>query len=199
MAKLIQEGNKVEQLIVSDGSKGSHAIGIDGKRLKTIRQKEQRAAAKVLGVKNVYFLGEIDGEVENTKKLRKKLVEMIRTIKPDVVMSFDPGALHRFDFPPRSHRDHRQVAEAVFDAVYPAVGNRSFFPELLKKKLFPHTVEEVWFFAPEKPNKLVDIKKFMDKKIKALLSHKSQIKDPNALISRIQKMPRETFRVVKLT
>ena len=137
-------------------------------------EKEQKAAAKVLLVRNVRFLREKDGEIENTPQLRKKLVKEIRRIKPDCVMSFDPSSL-QFDSVYRSHRDHRLVAEAAFDAVYPAVGNASFYPELIKQGYKPHQIKELWFFASPRPNKRIDITKTIDTKIAALYCHESQM------------------------
>src|SRR3989338_4429253 len=106
IAKLAKEGNTVEELIVSDGSKGSHKVGFGGKKLVELRKKEQRNAGKVLGVKEVSFLGETDGKVENVEKLRKKLVAFIRQAKPDVVMCPEPFAF-RLDRAGILHRDHR--------------------------------------------------------------------------------------------
>lgn len=205
IAKLIKKRNVVEELIVSDGSKGSHLTRLNAKKLAELREKEQKAAAGVLGVKTVHFLREKDGEVENTKELRKKLVEIIRKTKPDVVLSFDP-ALREFENVYRSHRDHRQAGEAVFDAVYPAAGNASFFPEL---GLDPHVVKELWFFGTFKPTRIEDISKAIGLKIRALLCHKSQIKEPKAMEGHILKQARkmakqkrmkygEGFRVLKL-
>ncbi len=128
-AKLVKEGKEVFYLIISDGSKGSHKVKLSPKNLAKIRQAEQKRAAKVLGVKNVFFLGLRDGDIENTKFLRKKIVQIIRKVKPEIILSFDPAS-HSFDNPHRFHRDHRQTAEAVFDAIYPAAGSESVFPEL---------------------------------------------------------------------
>jgi LmbE family N-acetylglucosaminyl deacetylase len=176
VAKLVKEGNTVEYMIVSDGSKGSHVIGLSGKKLALIREKEQKASAKILGVSKVTFLRQIDGEIENTPQLRKRLVKEMRRIKPDCVMSFDPSSL-KFESVYRSHRDHRLVAEAVFDAIYPAVGNVSFFPELVKQGFGPHQIKELWFFASPRPNRRIDITKTMDIKLAALGCHKSQMGD----------------------
>lgn len=209
IAKLVKEGNGVEELIVSDGSKGSHAVGFGGKKLVELRRKEQENAGKALGVNGVSFLGQTDGEVENTKNLRKNLVAFLRKRKPDVVVCPEPF-LFRFDRVGILHRDHREAGQAVFDAVYPAVGNASFFPELLKKNLKPHSVQEVWFWASSKPNLVVDISKTIGQKIQALSCHKSQIKDMKALASRIKEWARKTgrgkhiryaeaFRVLKLS
>ena len=173
-----------------------------------MREKEQTNAGKALGVKEVSFLRETDGKVENTENLRKKLVVFIRQTKPDVVMCPEPF-LSRFDRAGILHRDHRNTGEAVFDAVYPAAGNVSFFPELLKRKLKPHSVQELWFWGSLKPSRIVDISKTIGKKIQALSCHKSQMQDMEVLELRIKDWARkagsakhiryaEAFRVLKL-
>ncbi len=208
IAKLVKEGNKVEELIISDGSKGSHKVGYGGRKLVGLRKKEQKNAGRVLGVKGVSFLGETDGEVENMRNLRKKLVVFLRIAKPAVVISPEPF-LFRQDRAGILHRDHRETGEAVFDAVYPAAGNVSFFPELLKKSLKPHSVKELWFWGSSKPSLVIDISKTIEQKIQALACHRSQIQDMEALESRVKEWARrmgkgkhmryaEAFRVLRL-
>lgn len=209
VVKLVRERNTVEELIVSDGSKGGRQVGYGGKKLALLREKEQKAAAKVLGVDHVYFLREIDGEVENTKTLQKKLVAFLRQRKPDVVICQDPFA-PRLDRTGILHKDHRATGEAVFDAVYPAAENIWFFPELLKKNLQSHRVQEFWLWASSKPDLVIDISKTIGQKIQALSCHKSQIQDMAALELRIKEWARkmrkgkrmrygEAFRVLKLS
>jgi len=207
MAKFASLGDKIFYLIVSDGSKGVHKGEFFSKELVEIRKKEQREAAEVVGAKEVYFLGLKDGEIEDTKGLRRELVKWIRKLRPDIIFTFDP-ANKSFDSFPRYHRDHRKVAEAAFDAIYPAAGNKSFFPELYKKGYEPYQPKEVWFFAATKPNKIIDIKATIDKKIKALSCHKSQIIDMGVVEKRIREWGKriggnkylygEGFRIVKL-
>jgi LmbE family N-acetylglucosaminyl deacetylase len=182
---LVQAGSEVEYLIVSDGSKGSHVVGFGGEKLAAMREQEQRAAAGIAGVQTVRFLREVDGEMENTQSLRKKLVAAIRQVKPDIVLSFDPSSL-LFESVYRSHRDHRVIAEAVFDAVYPGVGNSSFFPELAEEGYAPHQVEELWFFATPRPNKWVDVSGVFETKLQALFAHTSQFEDKNDVEERLR-------------
>lgn len=209
VSKLVREGNQVEELIVSDGSKGSHAVGFGGKKLVVLREKEQKAAARTLGVDHVYFLRQVDSEVENTKNLRKKLAACIRQRKPNVVICPEPF-LFRLDRAGIVHRDHRETGEAVFDAIYPAAGNASFFPELLRKGLRPHNVQELWFWGSARPNRVIDISKTIEQKIQALSCHKSQIKDMKVVGARIREWAQvvgkkgkmkyaEGFRVLELS
>lgn len=94
----------------------------------------------------------------------------------------------------------------MFDAIYPAVRNDSFFPELSKRGLRPHQIEELWFWAPLRANRNVDILRTLEQKIQALRCHKSQIADMKEIAKRIRKFAQqgkkrryvETFWILKL-
>lgn len=187
IAKLVKEGNKITYCIISNGEKGTHKIKSSRQAIISIRKKEQKKAASIVGVKDVIFLNEKDGEIEDTRQLRRKLVDVVRKIKPDIVFSFDP-ANFLFDNFYRYHRDHRKAAEAVFDALYPASGSEAFFQDLKNK---PHTIKEVWFFSANRPNLWIDISETIDKKIEALFSHYSQIINEKELKKMIFKRTKE--------
>ena len=196
VAKWAGEGRGIYYCILTDGNKGKQKIKIPDHELIKIREKEQRNAAKVIGAKDVIFLKEKDGDLQNTKELRKKLVKVIRQIKPDIVMCFDP-ANRNFDNFYRFHRDHRISGEIVFDAVYPDAGSDAFFPELTKDYP-PHRIKEAWFYATNNPNVFVDISKTIDKKIEALKQHKSQIKDFKEVEERIKSWARKFGKRTKV-
>ncbi len=173
LSKMVDQGHRVQELIVTDGSKGNKP-GWPVDKLVERRRKEQRAAAEQLGVEDVTFLDEKDGEVQNTPELRRKLVRHIRRIRPDVVFSFDPSnRIYESRFV--AHRDHRKVSEAVFDAVSPAAKNPAYFPSLLEEDgLEPHLVSEFWFYGTHKPDRYIDIEDTIEDKIDALSRHESQ-------------------------
>jgi LmbE family N-acetylglucosaminyl deacetylase len=173
-------GSQVSYVICTSGDKGSDDPFMDRDLLARTRQEEQMEAARVIGVSDVHFLGFEDGSLENDVDLRRTLVRCIRRLRPDVILCHDPGN-RSFENPYVSHRDHRAVSEAVFDAVYPASGNPHFFPELLAEGLAPHKVREMLFFGTQSPNFWQDITHVMDLKIKAILSHRSQIADPEQM------------------
>ncbi len=173
ISKLVNDGHHVEELIVTDGSKGNKP-GWPVEKLIERRKEEQRNAAEELGVDEVTFFEETDGEVQNTPELRKKLVRQIRRIRPDVVFSFDPSnRIYESRFV--AHRDHRKVSVAVFDAISPAAKNPAYFPELLDEQgLEPHLVSELWFYGTHKPDKYIDIEDTIEDKINALCCHETQ-------------------------
>ena len=177
VAKFAMDGTKVTYVIVTDGSQGGEDPKQKDSELTAIRQKEQLAAAKVLGVKKVEFLGYKDGHLSPDLKLRHDIVRMIRKHKPDLVITHLPG--RAIDAPMgASHPDHLAVGEATMAAVYPDSRNPRAFRSLLKEGLEPHVVKEVWIPYWMKGDHFVDISKTLDQKIAALHKHKSQVAKP---------------------
>jgi LmbE family N-acetylglucosaminyl deacetylase len=173
LSKLTSEGHEVQELVITDGSKGNKP-GLATEKLIQVRKEEQRAAAEQLGIDTVHFLDQPDGEVKNTDALRKEIVRVVRRFRPDVVFSFDPSN-RIFESRFVAHRDHRKVGEAVFDALSPAAKNPAYFPGLLDDDdLEPHLVGEMWFYGTHKPDKFVDIESTIEDKIDALCCHESQ-------------------------
>ncbi|TME93919.1 MAG: PIG-L family deacetylase, partial [Chloroflexi bacterium] len=130
MAKLAKDGAEVTYVIVTDGSQGGEDPKQKDSELVAIRQREQRAAAKVLGIKKVEFLGYKDGHLASDLKLRRDIVRMIRKHKPELVITHIPGRV--LDAPMGgSHPDHIAVGEATMAAVYPDSRNPRAFRSLL--------------------------------------------------------------------
>ena len=170
IARLAKEGREITYVVVTNGNKGSGDRTMTPERLALIRQDEQRAAARTLGVEDVRFLGYDDGEVEDSRALRLDVTREIRRARPDLLITMNP---HRTYNLYASHRDHRIVAGVVLDCVYPLARDHMAFPELLPE-FEPHKVREVYLMQWEKPDVVVDVTETIDMKIKALACHKSQ-------------------------
>src|SRR5260370_10105226 len=78
VARLADSGAEVTYVIVTDGSQGGEDPNQKDSELVAIRQKEQRAAGKVLGVKKVEFLAYKDRHLAPDLKLRRDIERMIR-------------------------------------------------------------------------------------------------------------------------
>jgi LmbE family N-acetylglucosaminyl deacetylase len=159
----------VNYLLTTSGDMGSRDPKMTRKKLLSVREREQRAAGKVLGVRRCVFLRYPDGYVEDTAELRGKIVREIRRLKPDLVVTWDP---FRRGF---NHRDHRLTGQATLDAIYPLARNPLGYPEHLDEGLEIHRVNEVLLAGSDQADYWVDVSKFLDKKIEALQEHKSQI------------------------
>jgi LmbE family N-acetylglucosaminyl deacetylase len=177
IAKLAKGGARVSYVIVTDGSQGGEDPKQKDSELTAIREKEQKAAARVLGVKKVEFLGYKDGHVAPNLKLRHDIVRMIRKHRPELVITHIPGRV--LDAPMGgSHPDHLAVGEATMAAVYPDSRNPRAFRSLLKEGLKPHEVKEVWIPFWTNGDYLIDISSTLDLKFAALRKHKSQVAKP---------------------
>lgn len=83
-------GKQVTYLLLTSGDKGSHDPDLRPGRLVALREDEQRAAARDLGVHDVRFLRFPDGLLENTLELRRQLCSLLRHLKPHILVTIDP-------------------------------------------------------------------------------------------------------------
>jgi LmbE family N-acetylglucosaminyl deacetylase len=182
VAKLAREGREVAYVIVTNGNKGSSDRTMTPERLAKIREEEQRNAARALGVAHVTFLGYEDGEVEDTRDLRRDVTREIRRWRPDLIIAQNPQRTRNLY---ASHRDHRITGGVVLDCVYPLARDHMAFPELMPDHE-PHKVREVYVMQWEDPQLIVDITDTIDLKLKALACHVSQLRDFAAVEQRVR-------------
>jgi LmbE family N-acetylglucosaminyl deacetylase len=174
VARWVDERIEVAYLLVTRGDAG----GFDDTPrhlMAGLREAEQRAAAAVVGVKEVRFLdGYADGAVVPTLDLRRDICAEIRRFRPDRILTNSP--LRRWDrMPGPSHPDHLAVGEATTCAVYPDARNPFAFPELLRDRgLAPWTVREIWYTGGPDPDHLVDVTDTYPRKLAALRAHVTQ-------------------------
>ena len=187
VAGFVKDGREVAYCIVTNGNKGSSDRAMTPERLATVRAEEQRNAARVLGVERVSFLGYPDGEVEDTRDLRRDVSREIRRFRPDLVICQNPNRTYNLG---ASHRDHRTVGGVVLDCVYPLARDHMAFPELLPE-FEPHKVREVYVMQWNQPHLVNDITEVMDLKIKALACHASQFADFAAVEARVRQRAKE--------
>jgi len=184
LAKWANEGWSVYQVIVTDGASGgpddATKVGLEEQRkVSETRKAEQRKAASILGIKDVFFLDYRDGLVQPTLELRKDIVRLLRKYRPYRVICPSPDRTWTPSYAiGRYHPDHLAVGEATIAAVYPASQNPWDFPELLEEEgLYPHKVKELYVSGAPVNNCAIDISDTIDKKIEALRAHQSQLGD----------------------
>ncbi len=176
VARWVTEGHHVTYVLLTSGDKGSDDPAVTPEALATTRMTEQRAACAVLGVQEICFLGYADAMLVPDLAMRKELVRVIRTIRPDVVVCQDPTV--RFVGQNYlNHPDHRAAGQVTLDAIFPGTGNPMAFPDLRAEGLPPHKVREVYLGAAKDPNVWIDITATIDLKLRALRAHASQLRD----------------------
>lgn len=187
VARLRRAGKRVVIVQVTSGNMGSTDPEADPAQVGATREAELMEATGRLGVppEDVVFLREMDGQLMPDLDLREKIVRMIRTHRPDVIITHDPFR------PYALHSDHRAVGLATTDAVYPTARDPLYFPEHYRAGLQPHKTAELWYFGPEHPDKFIDITDTFDLKIHALRAHQSQIGGSDEWIDRMRDRARE--------
>ena len=168
-AKWARRGTEVYYVVCTTGDKGSSDPEMTSERLAAIREREQREAAAVLGVREVVMLRYGDGELEDTRDLRRDIVRAVRRFRPDVVFTSNPFVNNR-----HVHRDHRVAGQVVLDAVFPYARDHLHFPELRKEGLEPHKTPLALLWGAEDPDVSIDITETIEAKIEALMCHRSQ-------------------------
>lgn len=184
IARWTDAGLEVVYCICTDGQSGGFDPELSRSRIGAIRRAEQRAAAAHVGVRDVRFLGFVDGELEVTQELVRAITELIREVRPERMLI--PSPERDWEVLPRSHPDHLAAGEAAIRAIYPAARNPFAFPDLAAAGLGPWTVRETWLSGHPTANHVVDVTETFDRKMAALLSHVSQHPEPDQLEPRVR-------------
>jgi LmbE family N-acetylglucosaminyl deacetylase len=170
LARWAAAGSEIHVCICADGDKGSLDPATDPRLLVARRRDEVAAAGAILGVKAHHWLGFRDGELDDERALRGRLVALVRRIRPDAVVAPDPTAVY-FGQHYVNHRDHRVVGWAALDAVSPAAGNPHYFPDAGAA----HQVGLVYLSGTLEPDVWIDISATIDIKAAAIACHSSQV------------------------
>lgn len=174
-------GIDVHYCIVTDGQAGGFEPERDRAEIPAVRRAEQTAAAAHVGVHDLHFLGYTDGAVEPTSELVRDISRVIRTVRPQRLLTQSPERVwSRLQV---SHPDHLAAAEAAVRAFYPAAGNPYAYTDLAEEAW---DVDELWMMDHPEINYHVDITDTFDQKLAALMSHTSQHRDPDALLAGIR-------------
>jgi len=170
--RLVEEGAEVTLVVCSDGARGGPAgRPTDGRRA------EQDAAAGLLGIARLVWLGVPDGELAPGDPLRAALVLEIRRTRPELVLAHDPRDFWTVvgGIAQPKHSDHRAAGQAAIDALYPRAASPHFHPEQLAEPgIKPWYPRELWLFDTAAPDLRVDVAGTFACKLDALRAHASQ-------------------------
>ncbi len=169
VAKWCDQGWTVYYVLATSGDKGTHDPDFTPQQLAALREQEQREACRVLGVKEVIFLGYPDGFLRADAEFRGQIVRLLRRYRPDVVLTWD-GFRQGFN-----HSDHRAVGIAARDAIYPAVRDHLYYPQDKDDGLDAMQVNEMLLAGTTDPDYVVDISAYTETKLEAVICHRSQL------------------------
>jgi N-acetylglucosamine malate deacetylase 2 len=182
--------HEVSIICATKGEAGNNDHPDKTSTLQSLREQELQESAKVLGVKHVYFLGFEDGTLCNNlyHKIAGKIKDILEDIKPQTLLTYEHRGVS-------GHIDH-----ITMSMVTAYVGHRLPFV----KKIMYYALERsrssgredyfIYFppgYHPSEIHETVDISSVMEKKITAMKKHRSQQKDLDRILPRLEKFPAE--------
>ena len=191
IAKLAQSND----VYVLCATKGESGMG-PSSNLAAIRAKELRESAKILGVKNVFFLGFVDGTLSNSiyHKLASKIEQKLKHLRPETIITTEPMGVS-------GHIDHitvSMVTSFVFTRL-PFVKTLMYY--CIDEKAAAKMSSYFIYFPPgykrSQVDKIIDVKNYWPQKRKAILAHKSQFKDARTVLERMENLPKEEYFLIK--
>ena len=158
-------GDRVCFVSVTNGDAGHHEMG--GGRLAQRRYTEAMAAGAVIGIEYI-IMDNHDGELLPTLAVRHQIIDLIRTFKPDLILSPRPN-----DY----HPDHRYTAQVIQDAAYMVkVPNvRAGVENLMYNPIIAYVSDTFMKPYPFSPSVVVDIDSTVELKVDMLDRHISQV------------------------
>ncbi len=145
LAKWARAGAVLHHLVLTDGSKGTWDPDEDPAELVAARHAEQRAAAATLGAGGPVFLDLVDGELDVTTEIRAEVAEVIRRLRPQVVIGHDPWKRYRL------HPDHQAAGRLCVEGIV-AARDPGFHRDQLDRGLSPHRPDALLLFEPDVAN-----------------------------------------------
>ncbi|HBO70728.1 MAG TPA: hypothetical protein DD658_11685 [Deltaproteobacteria bacterium] len=197
IARYAREGVEVTLVTATRGEEGMTGDPpvAERDRLGEVRERELREAAGILGIREVVFLGFRDKQLVHTPRERilGKTVEQIRRVRPHVLIGFGPEGVSR-------HPDHVAMSAIALEA-FDAAADPSRFPGPKGNGMSPWAPYKLYQFeiareilerwgiplagVPRKElTTFIDTSSFVDTKIEAFASHKTQEKDARRILSR---------------
>src|SRR5687768_9182133 len=170
VAKLISEGYTAYLIQTTNDDKCGPTPSLG----QTILSNEQEVEtmAKALGFKATFNLGYrnhfLDGE--SPLELRCRLVFLLRRLKVDTILTFNPHAKDE------RNPDHWMTGQAAEAASWMA-GMDKDYPEQLTPEIRPHTVRDLYFWVArhgQPCNRIVDVSAHVDQLVEAMSANKSQ-------------------------
>ena len=163
----ISQGLKVGIIDLTKGELGTRGTP-------EIRKKESEKASEILGVsfrKNLDFK---DGFFINDKEHQLKVVEVLREHKPSII--FCNAVKDR-------HIDHPKGSKLVSDSCFLSGLSKINTNHKNSKNQLPWTPKQIYHYIQWfdlKPDILIDISEFQEKKMKAIMAYESQFYNPKS-------------------
>ena len=167
LLKHIDQGKSVALLDLTHGELGTRGNG-------PLRMEEAMRAAKIMGIEHRTILDIPDGFFVNDTTNKLKIIQWIRYYRPEIVLA---NAIED------RHPDHGRAAELIYDACFLAGLLKIETKDLNGENQDRWRPKAIYNYIQDrllKPDLVVDITGYMDKKMESILAYRSQFYDPSS-------------------
>ena len=172
LADAVDRGAEVKVVVVSDDrmSLTSFTKPLPMEEIAVLRKKEELDAMRILKIKNLEFLEYIDSDVPTSRVLCKDFIRIMRAFQPDLAVTVDPF------LPYEAHPDHINTGRGAMEAAL-----FHSYPYIMRNEQVKSEAPTLALAASASPNAVVPIDRTIDRKVLAVLAHKSQWPDPKKM------------------
>lgn len=196
MAKMARERD-VYIICITNGDAGlNSSIGENaGKPLREVRPDELRASAAAIGVKEVFFLGYIDGTLSNSlyHEVAEKVQAKVAELEPEILMTYEPRGVS-------GHIDHMfasMVTSFVFEhAEYVSELWYYCMSEYARSFQKPYFIYFPPGYKDEDISKVINIDDVWEQKVAAMSKHASQKHDMDNILGAFLKRRKEEYFII---
>jgi len=175
LTQLQQNGAEIIYLTVTDDLMGVIDPSLSNKDAMQVLQRDQAAAAKIVGVKEQYWLGYPDAGEYDYFAVRRDLLKYIRMLQPDFVFTADPWLTYE------GHRDHIQTGLATSEAVmFAGLTKIASSDRGVDSAYKEHDIRGIVFYYTREPNTIADISSTWEKKVASVRCYEAQF-DKNGM------------------
>ncbi len=188
VARYKKLGVSADLVCATRGEVGTRLDVPEGTPTGVAREAELRAAAAIIGIRDIYFLDFIDGQLDRikTSQIAAKIIKIMQKMQPEVVITFGPDGVS-------GHLDHIAVGKAA-TAAFNKLTKKSAGPRKLYYITIPDSVlpdaEEVGLSTrpDEEVTTAIETTDYLDVKIKAIATHRTQqdARDFSEMLSKIR-------------
>lgn len=173
------------------GERGFNALAKTNKKLGDVRIKELLSSAKILGIKEVFFLNFEDGTLSNSiyHQLASAIEEKVLKLNPSTIITFEQRGVS-------GHVDHITVSMATTFVAKKLRKTNKLYYYFYTHHMSNPIAKDYFIYFPKgykasQADWENDIAEVWDIKLRAIKAHRSQINDANRLIGILEKLPKK--------
>lgn len=169
LLRLAQQGAEIHYLTVTDDLMGVIDVSLTPQAAAECLKRDQLAAARIVGVKQQYWLGYPDAGQYDRYAVRRDLLAAIRRIRPDFIFAPDPWLTYE------AHPDHIAAGLAAAEAViFSSLKRIASSDRAVDAAYEPHRMAGVAFYFTREPNEVVDVSSVWETKLAAVRCYEAQ-------------------------